>query len=81
MSEMSPPAPLVSPPASPLASPLVDARVVDAKIPLVSMFAIAFKWSIVWFLVGLAWMTIVVVAAIVFGFGGALLALLLEASG
>ena len=77
MSEMSPPAPLISPPVS----PLVDARVVDAKIPLVSMFAIAFKWSIVWFLVGLVWMTIVVLAAIVFGFGGALLALLLEASG
>ena len=76
MSEMSPPAPPVSLPAN----PRVDARVVDAKIPLVSMFAIAFKWSIVWFLVGLVWMTIVVLAAIIFGFGGALLALLLEAA-
>lgn len=75
MSEMSPAAPFASPPAG----PLVDARVVDAKIPFVSMFAIAFKWSIVWFLVGFVWLTIFVLGAIIFGFGGALLALLLEA--
>jgi len=76
MSEMSPAAPFVPPPVN----PPVDARVVDAKIPLVSMFAIAFKWSIVWFLVGFVWLTIFVLGAIIFGFGGALLALLLEAS-
>lgn len=75
MSEMSPAAPFVPPPAG----PLVDARVVDAKIPFVSMFAIAFKWSIVWFLVGFIWLTIFVLGAMIFGFGGALLALLLEA--
>jgi len=76
MSEMSP----ALAPTGPPAPPPVDSRVVDARIPFFSMFAIAFKWSIAWFLVGLVWLTIFVLGAVVFGFGGALLELLLEAS-